>query len=81
MSSLERDEEFVQYVSAYRGGFLRAARLLTAGDDAGAEDLVQSTLTSLYLAWPRVARADNPAAYGYGSYTHVSQTTPRPPSP
>ncbi|HEY3529890.1 MAG TPA: SigE family RNA polymerase sigma factor [Nocardioides sp.] len=71
MRALERDEEFVQYVAAYRGGFMRAARLLTAGDDAGAEDLVQSTLTSLYMAWPRVARADNPAAYGYASLTNT----------
>jgi RNA polymerase sigma-70 factor (sigma-E family) len=71
MGSQDRDEEFVQYVSAYRGGFMRAARLLTAGDDAGAEDLVQSTLTSLYLAWPRVARADNPAGYGYASLTNA----------
>jgi RNA polymerase sigma-70 factor (sigma-E family) len=71
MRSLGRDEEFVQYVAAYRGGFMRAARLLTAGDDAGAEDLVQTTLTSLYLSWARVAHADNPAAYGYASLTHT----------
>jgi RNA polymerase sigma-70 factor (sigma-E family) len=71
MRPLERDEEFVQYVSAYRGGFMRAARLLTAGDDAGAEDLVQSTLTSLYLGWARVAHADSPAAYGYASLTNT----------
>ena len=71
MRSPDRDEQFIQYVAAYRGGFTRAARLLTAGDDAGAEDLVQSTLTSLYLAWSRVARADNPAAYGYASLTHT----------
>ena len=71
MRSLDRDEEFVQYVSAYRGGFMRAARLLTAGDDAGAEDLVQSTLTTLYLHWPRVAQADSPAAYGYASLTNA----------
>jgi RNA polymerase sigma-70 factor (sigma-E family) len=72
MRSLDdRDEEFIQYVSAYRGGFTRAARLLTVGDDAAAEDLVQSTLTRLYLAWSRVAHADNPAAYGYASLTHT----------
>jgi RNA polymerase sigma-70 factor (sigma-E family) len=71
MRSLDRDEEFIQYVSAYRGGFMRTARLLTAGDDAGAEDLVQSTLTSLYLAWPRVAHADNPAGYGYAALTNT----------
>jgi len=73
MSSLERDEEFIQYVSAYRSGFMRAARLLTAGDDDGAEDLVQSTLTSLYLRWSRVANADSPAAYGYASLTQIGR--------
>lgn len=71
MRSMDRDEEFIQYVSAYRGGFMRTARLLTAGDDAGAEDLVQSTLTNLYRAWPRVTHADDPAAYGYASLTNT----------
>jgi DNA-directed RNA polymerase specialized sigma24 family protein len=39
------------------------ARLLTARDDALAEDLVQTTLTKLYLAWPRVRRGGNPVGY------------------
>jgi RNA polymerase sigma-70 factor (sigma-E family) len=71
MRSVGRDEEFVQYVAAYRGGLMRTAKLLTAGDDAGAEDLVQATLTSLYLSWSRVAHADNPAAYGHASLTNA----------
>jgi RNA polymerase sigma-70 factor (sigma-E family) len=47
------------------------ARLLTAGDDALAEDVVQVTLTKLYVAWPRVRRAGNPVGYARTSLTHV----------
>ncbi len=48
---------------AQRAGLLRTATLLTAGDRHLAEDLVQSTLTKLYVAWPSFQRADNPQAY------------------
>ena len=50
---------------------LRVARLLTAGDDARAEDVVQTTLTRLYLRWRHVRRADNPFGYARTSLTHV----------
>ncbi|MFI5937837.1 SigE family RNA polymerase sigma factor [Actinoplanes sp. NPDC051494] len=59
----ERDEQFHQFVLARRGELVRTATLLTAGDAHLAEDLVQSTLTKLYVAWPAVRRADNPDAY------------------
>jgi RNA polymerase sigma-70 factor (sigma-E family) len=42
---------------------VRTATLLTAGDAHLAEDLVQSTLTKLYVAWPSYRRADNPDGY------------------
>ncbi len=58
-----RDEEFRSYVLDRRGNLLRTATLLTAGDQHLAEDLVQSTLTQLYLAWPAFKRAGNPNAY------------------
>ena len=48
---------------AQRAGMLRTATLLTAGDHHLAEDLVQSTLTKLYVAWPAFQRADNPHGY------------------
>lgn len=48
---------------AQRAGLLRTATLLTAGDRHLAEDLVQSALTKLYVAWPSFQRADNPQAY------------------
>jgi RNA polymerase sigma-70 factor (sigma-E family) len=66
-----RDAEFSDYVLAQRVRLLRAARLLTAGDDAAAEDLVQTTLTRLYVHWPRVRRADDPVAYGHRSLTNA----------
>jgi RNA polymerase sigma factor (sigma-70 family) len=39
--------------------------LLTAGDCHLAEDLVQVSLTKLYLAWPRVRRDAGPDGYAY----------------
>jgi RNA polymerase sigma-70 factor (sigma-E family) len=67
----KRDADFTEYVAAHRVRLVRTARLLTAGDDAGAEDLVQSALTRLYVHWPRVARADDPVAYGFRSLTNT----------
>jgi len=58
-----RDEEFRSYVLDRRADLLRTAKLLTAGDGHLAEDLVQSTLTQLYLAWPAFRKANNPNAY------------------
>lgn len=58
-----RDEQFNDFVVARRGGLLRTATLLTAGDTHLAEDLVQTALTKLYLAWPSYQRADSPDGY------------------
>jgi RNA polymerase sigma-70 factor (sigma-E family) len=58
-----RDEEFRTYVLDRRAGLLRTATLLTAGDRHLAEDVVQSTLTRLYVAWPLFKKAANPDAY------------------
>ena len=71
MKGTERDAEFVEFVTAQRTALVRMARLLTAGDDALAEDLVQTTLTRLYLHWPRVRRAGNPVGYARTSLTHA----------
>ncbi|MEV0899420.1 SigE family RNA polymerase sigma factor [Actinoplanes sp. NPDC049802] len=59
----ERDEQFHQFVVSRRAALVRTATLLTAGDAHLAEDLVQSTLTKLYVAWPAFQRADNPDGY------------------
>lgn len=71
MRDAQRDEEYVDFVTAQRTALLRTARLLTAGDEAQAEDLVQTTLTKLYVHWPRVRRAGNPVAYARTSLTHA----------
>ena len=61
--TIERDEQFHDFVVARRAALVRTATLLTAGDPHLAEDLVQSTLTKLYVAWPAFRRADNPDGY------------------
>lgn len=71
MREAQRDTEFVEFVTAQRTALMRMARLLTAGDDASAEDLVQTTLTKLYVHWPRVRRAGNPVGYARTSLTHA----------
>jgi len=47
---------------AQRAALVRVAALLVSGDLARAEDVVQTALTKLYLAWPRV-RSDTAGAY------------------
>ncbi|WP_129662820.1 SigE family RNA polymerase sigma factor [Phytoactinopolyspora endophytica] len=71
MRDNERSAEFVAFVQARRSDLVRTAVLLCAGDEAHAEDLVQTTLTRLYLSWPRVQRADSPLAYSRRCLTHV----------
>ena len=61
--TVTRDEEFADYVRQRRAVLLRTATLLTGGDAHRAEDLVQTTLTRLYLAWPRTRAADDVHAY------------------
>ncbi|WP_342772490.1 SigE family RNA polymerase sigma factor [Nocardioides marmoriginsengisoli] len=67
----QRDAEFVAFVSTRRQDLVRTAVLLCAGDEATAEDLVQTTLTRLYLSWARVRRADSPIAYARASLTNA----------
>jgi RNA polymerase sigma-70 factor (ECF subfamily) len=50
---MARDEEFTQFVVA-RGPALRRTAYLMTGQWADAEDLTQTALSRLYLAWPRV---------------------------
>jgi RNA polymerase sigma-70 factor (sigma-E family) len=58
----DRDREFTEFVMVQRAALVRVAALLVSGDLAKAEDVVQTALTRLYLAWPRV-RPDTAAAY------------------
>lgn len=49
-----RDEEFKDFVRRRRAALLNTATVMTGGDPHLAEDLVQVSLTKLYLAWPRI---------------------------
>ncbi|MCX4914436.1 SigE family RNA polymerase sigma factor [Streptomyces sp. NBC_00687] len=57
-----RDEEFHRFVLGRWPRLMRTAFLLT-GEQHAAEDLVQATLEQVYVAWRRVAAADEPEAY------------------
>jgi RNA polymerase sigma-70 factor (sigma-E family) len=63
LSTSTRDEEFSAFVQTSRAGLLRSACLLTAGDQHSAEDLVQTALGRLYVAWPKVRRTGTQLAY------------------
>jgi RNA polymerase sigma-70 factor (sigma-E family) len=60
--SVARDTEFTEFVLARRPVLVRVATLLLSGDAARAEDVVQTALTRLYVAWPRV-RPETADAY------------------
>ncbi|WP_447643928.1 SigE family RNA polymerase sigma factor [Nocardioides zeae] len=57
-----RDDDFAAWVAARRGHLYRSAYLL-GGDHHHAEDVVQTALAKLYVAWPRVVRTSTPDAY------------------
>jgi RNA polymerase sigma-70 factor (sigma-E family) len=57
-----RDAEFSEYVAGRRPHLRRTAYLL-CGDSHRAEDLVQTTLMKVYVAWPRIRRDGNVEAY------------------
>jgi RNA polymerase sigma-70 factor (sigma-E family) len=58
----QRDAEFEAYVAAARPRLRRLAYSLS-GDWHSADDIVQTALAKLYVAWPRVRRASDPDAY------------------
>lgn len=58
---MARDEEFTQFVAA-RGSALRRTAFLLTGDWHDAEDLAQTAMAKLYVAWPRV-RLEGAEAY------------------
>jgi RNA polymerase sigma-70 factor (sigma-E family) len=58
----EAEREYGDFVEARAASLVRFAYLL-CGDWHRAEDTVQSALTKLYLAWPRLARTGTVDAY------------------
>jgi RNA polymerase sigma-70 factor (sigma-E family) len=63
-----REAAFSEFAAAVAPRLFRSA-LLMCGDWHLAEDLVQTTLGKLYVAWPRVERAQAPEAYARGTLT------------
>ena len=59
---VERDAAFVDYVAG-RQAHLRRIAYAVCGDWHRADDLLQTALTKLYVAWPRVHRDGSPDAY------------------
>jgi RNA polymerase sigma-70 factor (sigma-E family) len=57
-----RDDEFTAYLHARQPALLRTAYLLT-GDLHQAEDVLQTSLAKLYLAWDRVQDRESVDAY------------------
>jgi RNA polymerase sigma-70 factor (sigma-E family) len=57
-----RDADFEAWMTARQSALLRTACLLT-GDTHTAEDLVQTTLAKMYLAWDRIADREHVDAY------------------
>lgn len=61
---MTRDEEFTDYVVGRRDALRRSAYLLCR-DQHAADDLVQTAVTKLYLAWGRARKADSLDAYAH----------------
>jgi RNA polymerase sigma-70 factor (sigma-E family) len=62
MRTSQRDAEFEAYVAAARPRLRRLAYSL-CGDWHAADDVLQTALAKLYVAWPKVRRSSNPDAY------------------
>ena len=58
----DRDAEFTEYLHARQPSLLRTASLLT-GDRHQAEDILQTSLAKLYLAWHKVNDRSSVDAY------------------
>jgi len=56
------EEEYIEYVTA-RIPALRRLGYLLAGDEHRADDLVQQTITTLFVKWRRASAATNLDAY------------------
>ena len=61
---MDDDTDFADYVRDAWDGLVRSAVFLGCGVHE-AEDITQTTLVRCYGAWPKVAAADNRAAYVY----------------
>lgn len=62
MKQSQRDAEFTEFVAA-RQVHLRRIAYAVCGDWHRADDLLQTALTKLYVAWPRLQRDGREEAY------------------
>ena len=68
------DAEFASWMAARQGALVRTAYLLT-GSQHAAEDLVQATLTRLYVAWDRIADRGHVDAYARRALVNEHRST------
>jgi RNA polymerase sigma-70 factor (sigma-E family) len=68
------DAEFADWMAARQATLMRTAYLLT-GSQHAAEDLVQATLTKLYLAWDRIADRQHVDAYARRTLVNEHRST------
>jgi RNA polymerase sigma-70 factor (sigma-E family) len=68
------DVEFADWMAARQVALVRTAYLLT-GSQHAAEDLVQTTLTKLYLAWGRIADRQHVDAYARRALVNEHRST------
>ena len=62
MRGADRDAEFSEFVAA-RQAHLRRIAYALCGDWHKADDLLQTSLTKLYVAWPRIRQQGGEEAY------------------
>jgi RNA polymerase sigma-70 factor (sigma-E family) len=74
-----RDADFEAWMTARQPALLRTAYLLT-GDAHSAEDLVQSVLAKLYLAWDRIRDREHVDAYARRALINEHRSAWRRPS-
>ena len=68
------DAEFAAWMAARQGALARTAYLLT-GSQHAAEDLVQATLTRLYLSWDRISDRQHVDAYARRALLNEHRST------
>jgi RNA polymerase sigma-70 factor (sigma-E family) len=68
------DVEFADWMAARQIALVRTAYLLT-GSQHAAEDLVQATLTKLYLAWDRISAHQHVDAYARRALVNEHRST------
>ena len=70
MAPPKRDAEYLEYITA-KSPWLRRVAYLLCQDTHRADDLVQTTITNLYVHWPKVAKAQQPDAYARAALVNV----------